>query len=105
MTDVEPFPKTYQRGHNHVFASHGVKGAMISSSEKQVDKGKEKATKPIIDEQEEKHETEQEFQLIEIDEEDEDRVTSAMIRRKEANISELQANLDRAQYVIEFLEK
>ena len=28
-----------------------------------------------------------------------------MIKRKEAKISELQANLDRAQYVIDFLEQ
>ena len=32
VTDVEPFPMTYQRGHRNVFASHGVKGAMPSSS-------------------------------------------------------------------------
>ena len=41
-----------------MFASLGVKGAMPSSSAKQVDKGKEKAKEPIIEEQEDKHETE-----------------------------------------------
>ena len=50
MIDVEPFPNTYQRGHRHVFASLGVKGAMPSSSVKQVEKGKEKAKEPIIEE-------------------------------------------------------
>ena len=45
VTDVEPFPKTYQRGHRHVFSSLGVKGAMPSSSRKQVDKGKERGRK------------------------------------------------------------
>ena len=43
--------------------------------------------------------------MIELDEEDEDRITSVVIKSKEANISELQANLDRAQYVIGFLEQ
>ena len=33
MIDIEPFSFTYQRAHRHVFASHGVKGAMPSSSE------------------------------------------------------------------------
>ena len=59
---------------------------MPSSSAKQVDKGKEKAIEPIIVEQEDKHETEQEFQLIESDEEDEDRVNSAVIRGKKASL-------------------
>ena len=34
ITDIEPFPMTYQRGHMHVFASHGVERAMPSSSAK-----------------------------------------------------------------------
>ena len=53
-----------------MFASLAVKGAMPSSSAKQVDKGKEKVTEHIIIEEEEKHETEQEFQLIDLDDED-----------------------------------
>ena len=32
MTDIDPFPLTYQGGHTHVFSSLGVKGAMPSSS-------------------------------------------------------------------------
>ena len=32
LDEVEPFPKTYQRGYRHVFYSLGVKGAMPSSS-------------------------------------------------------------------------
>ena len=43
--------------------------------------------------------------MIDLDEEDEDRITNAVMRGKEVNISELQANLDRAQYVIHFLEQ
>ena len=49
MIDIESFPLTYQRGHRHVFASLGVKGAMPSSSAKHVlDKGKEKVKSPSL---------------------------------------------------------
>ena len=41
-----------------MFASLAVKGAMPSSSAKHLDKGKEKVTKHIIVEEEDKHETE-----------------------------------------------
>ena len=44
-----------------MFASLEVKGSMPSSSAKQVDKGKEKVTEHIIVDEEDKHETEQEF--------------------------------------------
>ena len=104
MIDIEPFPLTYQIGHKNVFASLGMKGAMPSSSAKQVDKGKGKVTEPITIEEEDKHETEQEFQLIDLDDEDEVRITNALIRDKDANISELQANIGRARNVINFLE-
>ena len=87
-----------------MFSSLEVKGAMPSSSTKQVDKGKENVTKHVIVEEEDKHETNQEFQLIELDDEDEVRITNALIRGKDAKISELQANLGRAKNVINFLE-
>lgn len=105
MTDVEPLPKTYKRGYRHVFATLVVKGAMPSSSTKQVDKGKEKAKDPIIDEQENIHETEYEFQLIDLYEEDEDKITHEIIKGKETKINEIQANLERGKYVIDFLEQ
>lgn len=34
MVEVEPFPKTYQRGHKHVFSPHIVEGSMPSTSTK-----------------------------------------------------------------------
>ena len=40
LVEVDPLPKTYQRGYRHVFSSIGVKGA-IPSSTQQVNKGKE----------------------------------------------------------------
>ena len=61
FAEVEPFPKTYQRGYRHVFASLGVKEAMLSSSTQEVNKGKEKVIEPNIDDEEGNHETEQEF--------------------------------------------
>lgn len=105
FNDVEPFPKSYRRGYRNVFVSLGVKGAMPYSSKKQVDNDKEKAKEPINDEQEDKHETEHEFQLTDLDEEDEDKITSAEIKGKEAKISELQANIEREKFVIDFLEQ
>ena len=79
MAEVEPLPKTYQRGYRHVFASLRVKGAMPFSSTQQVDKGKEKVIESVIYD-EDNHETEQEFQLIDLDEEDEGKITNAVIK-------------------------
>ena len=96
MSDIEPFSLTYRRGYSNVFATLEMQGAMPSSSTKQLGKGKGKVTKPITVEEENKHETKKEFQLIDLDDEDEERITNALIRGKDAKISELQANLGRA---------
>ena len=42
--------------------------------------------------------------MIDLDDEDEVRITNALIKSKEAKISELQANLGRANNVINFLK-
>ena len=42
--------------------------------------------------------------MIDLDDEDEIRITNMLIKRKEAKISELEANLGRAKNVINFLE-
>ena len=63
-----------------------VKGAMPYSPTKHFDKGKEKVTEHITVEEEDKHEIEQQFQLIHLDDEDEERITSALIRCKDAKI-------------------
>lgn len=68
MVEVEPLQKTYQRGYRHLFSSLGVKGAIPSTSTQQVDKGKENVIEPIIHDEEENHETEHEFQLVDLDE-------------------------------------
>ena len=55
-------------------------------------------------EEDDEHETEQEFQLIELESEDEERITNMLLKSKDAQIRELQTNLGRAKNVINFLE-
>ena len=59
---------------------------MPSSSTQQVDKGKELVIEPNIDDEEGKHETKHEFQLIDLSEGDEDKITNVAIKFKEENI-------------------
>ena len=42
--------------------------------------------------------------MIDLDDEDDVRISNELIKGKEAKISELHANLGRSQYVIDFLE-
>ena len=88
-----------------MFASLGVKGAMPSTSTQQVDKGKEKVIKPVIHDEEDNHETKHEFQLVYLDENDNDKITNVAIKSKYSNISELQTNLERDRYVVHFFEQ
>ena len=50
-------------------------------------------------------ETEHDFDLVDLDEHDDDEITSIIIKEKEANIRELQTNLDISKFSIDFLEK
>ena len=61
MKHVKPFPLTYQRGERHVFDASKGQGAMPSSSNQKIEKGKQK-----VKEEEENHEEEREFELIQI---------------------------------------
>ena len=88
-----------------MFSSLGVKGDMPSSSTQRVDKGKEKEKEPNIDDEEGKHETEHEFQLIDLGEDDEDKITKVAMKGKEANISELETNIEREKHVIDLLDQ
>lgn len=86
-----------------MFSSLKRQGAVPSTSTKQLDKGKEK----VIDEgEEDKHETEQELKLIhvEIDNENEARISTMLLKRKDAQIKDLQANLGRDRNVIHYFE-
>ena len=83
-----------------MFSPQIVEGALPSTSTKQLDKGKER----VIVEEEDTHETEQEFQLIDLDDDNEERITNMLLKSKDARITELQANLGRAKNVINYLE-
>ena len=71
----------------HVFAALKRQGAMPSTSTKQLDKGKEKV---MDEEEEEQHKTEQEFQLIHVDSDDENeqRIISMLLKNKDAQIKD-----------------
>ena len=79
---------------------------MPSTSTKQLDKGKEKVEEQVIIEKEDDHETEQEFQLIYIENDDENevRISSMLIKNKYAQIKYLQANLGRARIFLHYYE-
>ena len=49
----------------------------------------------IRHEEEDLHETEHDFDLVDLDEHDEDEINSMIIKEKEAKIKELQTNLER----------
>ena len=78
---------------------------MSSTSAQQVDKGKEKVIEALIHDEEDNHETEKEFQLVHLDEDDNDKITNAAIKGKNSKISEFHTNLDTTRYVIHFLEQ
>jgi len=97
---------TYQRGHRKVFAPHIVGGALPSSSTKLVHKGKEKVIEAEIKQQEEDlHETEHDFQLVDPNEHDDHENTTIFIMEKDALIGELQVNLQMAKYIISYYEQ
>lgn len=87
MAEIKPLEKTYQRGHMHVFSPHIVEVALPSTSTKQVDKGKQKMRETYIQaeishEEEDFHETEKYFDLVDLDEHDDDEITSIIIKEK-----------------------
>ena len=86
----------------HLFSSLKRKGAMPSTSTKKLDKGIEK----VIEEEEDKHETEHKFQLIHVDSDDknEKRITSMLLKSKDAQIKDFQTKLGRAKNVIHYFE-
>ena len=55
-------------------------------------------------EEEDLHETETKFDLVDLDQQN-DYETSLIIKEKDAQIRELQSNLDRSKFVIYFLEQ
>ena len=97
---------TYQRGHRQVFALHIVGGALPSSSTKQVHKGKGKVAETEMQQQEEHlHEIEQDFNLVNLDEEGEQTNTRMLIKEKKALMGELQVKLKRAKHIISYYKQ
>ena len=62
MTTIKPLPLTYERGQRLLFAAYKSKATMPSTSAQPLDKGKQK-----VNEEEEYHEVEREFEIIQID--------------------------------------
>ena len=76
-------------------------GEFPSSSVKKVQKGKEKMTKIGIQQQEEDlHETEWDFDLVDLREHDDNESKSIVIKENDALIWDFQVNLHRAEYII-----
>ena len=66
---------------------------------------KEAIREEIRHEEENIHETEMEFDLVELDKQDDSEITSIVIKEKEAKTKELQTNLDRSKFFITFLSR
>lgn len=99
--DLGTLTHIYQRGHRQVFAPQIVGGALPSSLAKRVKKGKEKMTETKIQREEEvHHETEQDFDLVDLGEHNDNESTSIVIKEKDALIRELQINLERSKYIL-----
>ena len=66
-----------------------------------IDKGKKQ-----VKEEEENHEEEREFELIHIDsdEENETRIAKSLLQDRNAQIKDLEVELERSKYVIDFLQ-
>ena len=101
MKLITPFPLTYQIGERHVFAASKGQGAMPSSSTQNIDKVKQK-----MKEEEENHEEEREFEIIHIesDDENETRIENSLLQDQNAQIKDLEAELERENDVIHFYE-
>ena len=84
-----------------MFATSKGQGAMSSSLAKMIEKGKEQ-----VKEEEDNHEEQREFELIHInsDEENETRISNSLLQDMNAQIKDLEAELERAKDVIHFLQ-
>lgn len=84
--------KVYKKGKRIVFSSHKEKGAKLSSSTKQESVAK---NKEIV---------EHEFEIIDLEEEDETSIMWQTIRDKDYQIKEMEINMERENYIASFLE-
>jgi len=89
-----------------VFGPQIVGGSLTSSPTKQVHKGKETMTKAKIQHEEEDiHETEQDFDLVDLDENNDNEDISIVIKEKYALIKELKTNLKMSKFIISYYEQ
>ena len=58
-----------------------------------------------IHEEDDLHETEIDFDLVDLDDEHDDEASKMIIKKKDAQISELQTNLERSKFVIAYYEQ
>ena len=85
VAEIETLAKTYQRGHKQVFTPHIMKGALPSSPIKKVQKGKgnmveEDIHEATIHDEDDLHETEIDFDLVDLDDEHDDEVSKMIIK-------------------------
>ena len=83
-----------------MFTASKRQGAMPSSSTQMIDKGKQ------VKEEEDHHEEERYFEVIHIDsdEENETRIANSLLQDKNAQIKELEVELESSKDVIHFLQ-
>lgn len=83
-----------------------VGGSFPSSSTNQVQKGKENVVVAEIQQQEEDlHEIEHDFQLVDSDEHDDNERKTIVIKENDALIVELQVNLQRVKWIISYYKQ
>ena len=58
-----------------------------------------------IHDEDDLHETETDFDLVDLDDEHDDEVSKMIIKQKDAQISELQINLERSKFFIAYYEQ
>ena len=92
---------SYQRGSRQVFATSKRQGTLPFTSIQPPDKGKKK-----VEEEEEYNEKEREFELIHIksDDENETRISNSLLQDRNAQIKDLEAELERSKDVIHFYQ-
>ena len=90
------FPLTYQKGSRLVFYTSKRQATMPSTSSQPLDKGKQR-----VKEEEEDHEVERDFDIIQVDsdEENEARITNMLLQDRNAQIKYIQAHSDRAKSI------
>ena len=97
---IRPFDFSYCRGKRDLFAALKGQGAIFSPAIKPLDKGKEKMDENVEDQ----HGEEREFELIHIDSEEEEKISSSLLQSNNSQTRDLQEELERAKYKYDVLD-